>query len=740
MKPRHFILMSLVCCTILSQHSNPLAAEESAAGDEPLDLDPVVVVARRLPQQLSAVAAQVTVIDSGDIQRSLAEDIDGLLKYEPSLELQTSGSRFGTSSINIRGIEGNRVYTEVDGVPLRDQFIIGAYSNAGRLAVETDRVKRVEVLHGPASVMYGSHALGGVVSISTWDPTDMLMQTGSPWWLGLRTGYQGMNDSWVASGVYAWGEGKHGLLAAASRREGHEMDHQAAADTPPDPQDWKTEDFMFRYTLDTAGGNLLRVTVDRWEREVETDIQSLLGYGRRFRWTTSMQGDDHDESRRLSVNYDFSTPGGLLGSLVAFDTSADTDQWTYEQRKLAPQPVAIDRRFQYSQDISGAKGFVSREADWGGSRHQLALGAEWSKSDIVEARDGLQTSLVDGSVSNVILGETMPVRDFPISRTQQTGLWLQDTIQLASGRWEITPALRWDSYDLDPQPDETWREDNPDTEVVSVSEDRMTPRLGVLFHAGEQWSLYGQYTEGFRAPPFEDANIGLDIPLFGFRAIPNPDLRSETSQGFEVGTRRMGTGSRLSVALFQTEYDDFIESRVLIGRDPDSGDLIFQSRNIDRARIRGIDLRYEQELTDWDERFLGWTMHLAAYWAEGENRQTDEALNSIAPPQGIAGLAWNSADGTLDFNAVGTFTARKSGSDIDSSEGPRFATPSWVTLDLTAGWRASERFELRAGIFNVTNETYWRWLDVSKLEADDPMIPLLSRPGRSFSVSLNISF
>ena len=185
MKPRHFILMSLVCCTILSQHSNPLAAEESAAGDEPLDLDPVVVVARRLPQHLSAVAAQVTVIDSGDIQRSLAEDIDGLLKYEPSLELQTSGSRFGTSSINIRGIEGNRVYTEVDGVPLRDQFIIGAYSNAGRLAVETDRVKRVEVLHGPASVMYGSHALGGVVSISTWDPADLLMQTGSPWWLGL---------------------------------------------------------------------------------------------------------------------------------------------------------------------------------------------------------------------------------------------------------------------------------------------------------------------------------------------------------------------------------------------------------------------------------------------------------------------------------------------------------------------------------------------------------------------------
>jgi hemoglobin/transferrin/lactoferrin receptor protein len=53
----------------------------------------------------------------------------------------------------------------------------------------------------------------------------------------------------------------------------------------------------------------------------------------------------------------------------------------------------------------------------------------------------------------------------------------------------------------------------------------------LLLRASELWSVYGQYAEGFRAPPFEDANIGFDIPLFGFRAIPNPDLRSETSQG-----------------------------------------------------------------------------------------------------------------------------------------------------------------------------------------------------------------
>ena len=46
----------------------------------------------------------------------------------------------------------------------------------------------------------------------------------------------------------------------------------------------------------------------------------------------------------------------------------------------------------------------------------------------------------------------------------------------------------------------------------------------------------------------------------------------------------------------------------------------------------------------------------------------------------------------------------------------------------------------RAGLFNLTDETYWRWLDVANLAAADPMIPLLSRPGRSYSLNARITF
>jgi hemoglobin/transferrin/lactoferrin receptor protein len=714
--------------------------EETDLLQDKIELDPLVVVAGKTARPLSEIAAQVTVIDIGDIREGMVEDLDGMLKYEPGLEMETAGTRFGATGINIRGVAGNRVDIEIDGVPARDQFAIGAYSNGGRALVEIDRIKRVEVLYGPASVMYGSNALGGVVAITTWDPSDLLAASDSPAWFGLRAGYQGSNDSWVGSGVGAWGEGAHGLLAAASFRNGHELDNQAPADIPADPQDWDSRDFMFRYTYDTAGGNRLRFSADRSEQDVKTSINSLLGYGRRFRWTTSMNGDDHDESRRISLDYEFSSGNWQQGTIRVFNLKHDTDQRTYEERAEAPQPVKIERRFLYGQDLNGVDFFIFRELDWGRSHHRIGLGTEWIGSDIEELRDGLQTSLLDGSSSNIILGEEMPVRDFPNSRTDKFGIWAQDEISFADGRWEVIPALRWDRYNLDPKTDSIWEQDNPDTEVVSVSESRATPRLGVVFHPSEIWSLYGQYSEGFRAPPFEDANIGFDIPLFGFRAIPNPDLKSETSQGLEFGIRRFSGGSRMSFTLFHTDFDDFIESRALIGRDPDTGDLIFQSRNIDKARIRGVDLRFDQDLSAWSENLEGWMVNLAAFWAEGENRVTGEPLNSIAPPQAVLGISWLSRGGDWDIALSGTFTAAKHESDIDQTDGDRFATPGWTTVDLTAGWRPSHRLEIRAGIFNLADKAYWRWLEVANMEHDDPMIPLLSRPGRSYSLSARFEF
>ena len=723
----------LLVLVLLSITTVATAAEDAGDSLNPqsVELDPIVVVASKRPRPLSDVVGQVSIIDADFIDRYLVENIDDMLRYEPGLNLESSGTRFGDNAINIRGIGGNRVAIEVDGVPVRDRFAIGNFSDGGRILSETDRIKRLEVLYGPASTLYGSDAIGGVMAITTWDPDDLLAMGNGKSWYSLRGGYQSANDSVVGSGIAAWGNDNNGLLFAATWRDGHELDNQAVAGTAQDKQDWNSQDYFLRYSHDTQGGNRLRLSLIDYQKDAKTNIDSLPGTGR-FGRTTSLSGDDSDENRQISVDYQFNTSWGY-GVLRAFDVNSSTQQLTHEERAAARNPIRLQRYFQYDQDFSGLELNLFRDLTLTNAEHHFGAGIELQRTDSSEFRDGFQQSLVDGSITNIVLGENLPVRDFPNSRTDELGIFVQDEISLGDGHWELVPAIRYDRYDLDPRPDDLFIEDNPETEVVNISEYNFSPRIGILYHMNDDLGVYAQYANGFRAPPFEDANIGLDIPLFNIRAIPNPDLKSESSQGFELGLRYISDSTRLTLALFHTQYDDFIETKARIGVDPESGVLLFQSRNIDRARIYGLDLRLEQDLIAWGKSLENWTLSGAAYWSRGENQENDQPLNSVSPAQMVLGISRSSTDGQWDANLTGTFTARQD--RIDETAGARFQTPSWVTADLTAGWRLNDHFDLRAGIYNLTDERYWRWSDVSLFRPDNPMLELLSRPGRNYSIS-----
>jgi len=733
MQQRHWtqvLLLTMTTTTAVADNAVDSLSEDS------LELDPIVVVASKRPRPLSDVVGQVSVIDAEFIERYLVENVDDLVRYEPGLNLESSGTRFGANAVNIRGIGGNRVAIEVDGIPVRDRFAVGSYSDGGRILSETDRIKRLEVLYGPASTLYGSDALGGVMAITTWDPDDLLTRGDGKGWYSLRGGYKSANDSIVGSGVAAWGNNRNGFMFAATWRDGHELDNQAPVDSPKDKQDWNSQDYFLRYTHDTQTGNRVRVTLNDYTREIKSNIESLPGTGR-FRFTTALMGDDIDENRQISIDYQFSS-NWADGLVRAFDVESSTRQLTHEERAASSRPVRLERYFQYDQDFSGMELRLFRDLSTAGSEHHFVAGIEFQRTDSSEIRDGFQQSLLDDSISTVILGEDMPVRDFPNSRTDEIGIFLQDEISLGDGRWELVPAIRYDRYDLDPRPDTIYLEDNPETEVVAIKEDNFSPRFGVLYHVNDEFGMYAQYVNGFRAPPFEDANIGLDIPLFNIRAIPNPDLKSETSTGIEFGFRYITPGTQATLSFFDTRYDDFIETKARIGIDPETGVLLFQSRNIDQARIYGVDLRFEQDLSAWSESLENWIFNGAAYWSKGKNQENDQPLNSVSPPQMVLGVSWSSPDSRWQANLAGTFTASQN--KIDETAGERFHTPSWITLDLTAAWHINEYLDLRAGIYNLTDETYWRWSDVSLFSPDNPMLDLLSRPGRNFSISVRLQW
>jgi hemoglobin/transferrin/lactoferrin receptor protein len=243
-----------------------------------------------------------------------------------------------------------------------------------------------------------------------------------------------------------------------------------------------------------------------------------------------------------------------------------------------------------------------------------------------------------------------------------------------------------------------------------------------------------QYAHGFRAPPFEDVNIGFDIPLFNYRAIPNPSLDAETSDGIELGARFQGNSYRAAIAVFGVEYDDLIQTRVNLGRQPGTGTLLFQSRNVDEARVYGAEINVNADLGRWVE---GVSFDASASWVRGKDRSNDEPLNTIDPLELVAALTWQPHERTrLAF----VTTAVASQNRVDDSSSDIVQTDGFAVFDMTASYTTASGIRVDAGVFNLFDKTYWRWSSVRNRTVDDPMLNHLSAPERYASVSVRMDF
>jgi hemoglobin/transferrin/lactoferrin receptor protein len=273
---------------------------------------------------------------------------------------------------------------------------------------------------------------------------------------------------------------------------------------------------------------------------------------------------------------------------------------------------------------------------------------------------------------------------------------------------------------------------------VSLTHTSLTPRLGVTWRVTEELALFGQYVRGFRSPPFADVNIGLDVALFNYRAIPNPDLRPEKSNAFEIGLRSTREALSGSVSLFYTRYRDFIESRVNIGVDPATAATLFQSRNLARAEIWGAEAEGIARLGDWIPALAPWSLRFAVSYARGSDLERDRPLNSVDPLKAVVGLRYAAPDGVWDAELLTTAVAAKD--RVSDGAAPLVRTAGFVTVDLLAQWRITERLTAQAGLFNLTDRSYLEWTDVRERVASDPLLELYRRPGRNASISISYRY
>ncbi|MDZ7784380.1 MAG: TonB-dependent receptor [Halioglobus sp.] len=693
--------------------------EAEAQNDRRLLLETVTVVAYRQPHNLSEVAGTISVLDSVRIERDLALDLQNLIRYEPGVEVDSGGTRFGFGGFRIRGIGGNRTVTVVDNVPAPDRFTVGNFADSGRGLFELGLVGNVEILRGPASTIYGSRALGGVVAVDLLEVDDVLHGRGQATRLELASGSE--NNRSRATAVHAMRRDQWSGLLGASAQNAAETDVAGLpAGTNRDRLDRDQGAFLLRVGRDTEFGDI-RLTVDGVRETRDGDIRALLGSGR-FINTSSLTGNDRRDQWRVLFDHHFEDIGSLVrGQWRLWHQVTDTLQKTDESRSLAIPPVELFRRFEFRQENTGIGVDLESELRLAGSTHRIGYGIEAVFSDLDQQRFATQTDLETGEVATTVLGESFPLRDFPRTEVTEAGLYLFDEIHLWPGGPVLSPGVRFEYYGLNSKADPLFTDAFPEADIVDLDTTAWAPRFGLVWPVVGELDFFFQFARGFRSPPFEDVNIGLDIPQAGVRAIPNPDLDPERGYTLEGGFRYRSRHSMLDVAVFHNRFEDFIDTRALVGMDPVEELLIFQSINRAEVEIEGVEIRARHTLGDSFE------LEVAAEWTRGEDRNTHQSLTGISPPQAIVALSYAPTP-AWEIRFISTATRSQRNLTDDRGE-ELFSAPSSTVFDLTARWTISSAVELHLGIFNLTDEGYWRHANVINRPPDDPTLPLLAEPG-----------
>lgn len=723
-------------------------AQPDAADDPAPDsarLDRIVVVASRAPEPLSQVAASVAQIERDDLDRYLVRDLEGLTRYVPGVSIARDNHRFGDDGFSIRGLEGNRVRILVDDIALADAYRIGQFASAGRDLVDLDAIERVEILRGPASTLYGSDALAGVVSFRTRNPEDLLARGDEKRYLGLRLGWDGMDDSLLRAASWA-GESRSGRwqsLAMVGQRRGHEASNRAwRAEDGANPADQQRDSALAKLVLNGADAGRYTLTFDASRSQRQTEVNSLRFGSGRFNTTYRLDADDRDRRDRISLAGQWLPQRAWLDSLDAqlyvqdTATRQDSDQYRLPDR-ATPFESLRWRRFEYEANAVGVSLVGQARHESESVRHWQVFGLDLSNQRYEGLRDGLETNLASGATSSLILGEPLPVRDFPNTDAANLALFWQDEIRIGK-HLAVIPGLRAEWYQLRAQPDSIFIEDFPDVVPADIDAHQTTPRLGLRWSLGGGHSLFAQYARGFRAPPFGDVNVGLILPIFNYEIRSNPDLKPERSQGLELGWRHVGNNLRASVSLYENRYRDLIESRANLGVEPGTGTLVFQSVNRDRARIRGIEADALWQLPMPLSAPGYWQLRGALAWAEGDDIRRDQPLNGIDPARMTLGLRFEAHSGLWGTEAALVGVQAKT--RIDQSTGALFAPPAYARLDLYVWAEPWHGVRINAGLINLANRRYWDWSAVRGLPATDENLGFHTRPGRSLSATLALDW
>ena len=703
-----------------------------------VSLKEVVISGSRTEQTTDELPQAIDVIDAKGIEEGQLRDIRDIGKTLPNVSVRRNPARFtmagsatgrdGNSGFNIRGLEGNRVLLLVDGIRIPRSYSFGATS-FGRDSLSVDLVKRVEVIKGPASALYGSDGLAGLVNFITYEPSDFLEE--------------GKTLGGKAAATYSGDDRGLGLSATLAGRVNHAVEWQITGawsrskelsnrgDNPalngdrttPNPQQDKGSALLAKVVLRPSSAQKHTLAFEHVVKDTTYELltarakpplvaTSVVGSSAlselnrdRLTWTAGYKLDSFlADNLQTVLSYQNADSRGLV--LEDRNTAADRARDTTYSEKTLQLSALVDKTTRLS-------------ADWS---QKLSYGVDYTKATI----QTLQTGLVPPA------GETFPLKRFPDTVESASAVFVQN--EFIHNFLSVTPGVRIDRFQIKPS------QNGFPVPAVGLSGSAVSPKVGVLVRATPDVVFFGNYASGFRAPNAGQVNAFFENATQFYKSIPNPNLRPEKSKNLEFGTRAKFGALTIEASVFEGEFTNLIEdNRQISGNFTAANPTINQSVNIDSATISGFEIKGNMR---WGSAGSVQISTPFSYGeANGVENRTGLPLDSIDPAKLTLGVRLEAPNWNLRLDA--SHHAAKKRSDIGAvlaTTPLQFEVPASTTFDLSGQWRFTKATRLNASVVNLTNRKYWNWSDVRGIALNAIALDAYTQPGRKFNVSLVTDF
>ncbi|MEM8958844.1 MAG: TonB-dependent hemoglobin/transferrin/lactoferrin family receptor [Pseudomonadota bacterium] len=671
-----------------------LTGATGAMAQESVQLDPIIVEsAARDSRSILDTPVSVTVREGDALEERQATNFQELIGDVPGLTIE-GGPRAIAQEPNIRGFQDEQIVLRFDG----GRFNFNQ-AHRGRFFIDPDIVQRVEVIRGGGSTLYGSGALGGVISVQTKDVDDLL-EPGDGFGARLLGGYASNGEIGRATATVYGRQGRFDALGFLGWQPQGTSLEDGNGDTIRS-SDVDVINGLLKLGFEPNDANRLEFngSLYRDEGTVPPNANTL--------GSPETDVDRDADVATASLGWDFAPEGSALWdlSVLAYYTGLEIT----EDRDRDGRADKTQYRT-YGIDITNRSSFDT------GVPWTLVYGFEALRDTQEGQRNGQRRA------------------QFPDAKATTIAAFAEATIAVTD-RLEITPGLRYDRYERDPDA----------VDLADVTDDFWSPRLGISYRPTENWQIFGNVARAFRAPSLVELyNDDVHFATPGFplgrgvffsgvnEFVPNPDLEPETSTQFEIGTRyiansvfRGGDALSLNANAYYADVDDFIDQRVNF---IDFSTASFGPRgvvvggtttstNVD-ARLWGFEAAADYDAGTW---FGGLGLTIPRGEADGGG-----ALGSIPQDRLSVTLGIRPAP-DLELGGRVIFASDQDDVPEDTPEGEAF-----TVLDLFASWSPSfGRFEdvvFRAGIDNVFNETYAIYPNE------------VNQPGRTFKISAAVTF